>query len=67
MEIILKTKCGENTCASEPGKFCRFFATKSFGTTMWCSWFNVRLLDKDGWVQRAPECKEMFKEETQNT
>ena len=30
-KIELEIECGEETCASEPGKFCRWFGSKSFG------------------------------------
>lgn len=62
MKSCILIEHGEKTCASEPGKFCRFAGSKSFGTDPWCTLFNTRLRDKDGWLQRAPECLETAKE-----
>ena len=47
---------GENTCASEPGRFCQFAGAKSFGTRPWCMLFNTELKDINGWLQRSPKC-----------
>ena len=56
MEVIFKTECGETTCAVKLGQFCRFFGAKRFGQQPWCKWFDVELHDKEGWVQRCPDC-----------
>ena len=62
LEIIIE--CGEHTCASEPGKFCRFLGSMRFGTIPLCLLFPDResshtlLEEKDGWLQRCDACKE---------
>lgn len=62
--IKLEIECGETTCASEPGKFCRFVGAMRFGTIPICLLFpdrespHTRLEDKDGWLQRCPQCME---------
>ena len=54
---------GATTCASEPGKFCRFAMARGFGTRPFCALFNERLDDtdrrgagRDGWLQRTESC-----------
>jgi hypothetical protein len=64
-QISLVIECGENTCANEPGHFCPFLRTTRFGTLPFCHlWHDTdihgkptSLLEKDGWLQRRPECK----------
>lgn len=71
MEKTLKIQisCGEKTCASEPGKFCRFFGSINFGSTPVCVLFPsednsyTKLFqneDKDskifGWTERCKSC-----------
>lgn len=54
---------GEKTCASAPGKFCRWQGTKNFGTTPVCMLFDdARLWEnvKGGWLMRCPECLKTF-------
>lgn len=55
---------GEKTCASEPGKFCNFFGTRSFGTQPVCLLFGGDLhMDKPhGWTMRGGECLALDKE-----
>jgi len=56
--IRLEINCGENTCASESGKFCVFLRTKKFGTLYYCQIFHAKdmrgqpisLEEKDGWL-----------------
>jgi hypothetical protein len=43
MNLTLEIECGEFTCASEPGKFCRFVVHKNFGCHEVCLLFNVNL------------------------
>jgi hypothetical protein len=57
--VSLSFQCGELTCASEPGKFCRFIGSKSFGTQPTCTLFNVKLFDPNGWVLRCRECLQL--------
>lgn len=66
--LNLEIECGEITCASEPGKFCRFLTTRRFGTVHFCRlWYDQdekgRPLPLDtvdgspeGWLKRRPEC-----------
>jgi hypothetical protein len=58
--IRLETECGERTCASTPGKFCRFVKSKNFGTEFVCILFDRKLFDEGGWLQRCGECLEEF-------
>jgi len=76
--LKLEIDCGEKTCAAEPGKFCPFMRTRRFGTIAFCLlWHDedsmghpVHMEEKDGWLQRRPEClkaceeveREMFKD-----
>ena len=53
LKIIVNA--GQETCASEPGQFCRFVTVKNFNTFS-CHLFEKRLEDKAGWLQRLPEC-----------
>ena len=64
--IKIEIDCGENTCASVPGKFCKFLGSMRFGTINVCMLFNDEtshtvLEDKDGWIQRCPKCIEHTK------
>lgn len=60
--ITLEINCGKKTCASEPGKFCKFFGTKMLGQFPVCCLFPgadtsyTTLEEVDGWVQRCEEC-----------
>jgi hypothetical protein len=54
---------GAKTCASEPGKFCHWCISRHFGTRQVCMLFyDEPLYDKDGWLQRCPECIAEFGE-----
>lgn len=67
--INIQIESGENTCAVEPGKFCRFVGTTNFGTKHICMLFPNEnpgardqgaytvLKEKDGWLQRCDACK----------
>jgi len=78
LQVSFDIECGETTCASEPGKFCKFLGTIHFGCTPVCTLFNptdhqmcrgedILILstraegERDGWVQRCPECMEQAK------
>ena len=65
MKQTLIFHTGETTCSekpSYPGSMCPFVYAISFGTKPVCLLFNEkRLVDKEGWLQRLPECKEHFK------
>jgi len=66
MISIIKINHGETTCASEPGKFCRFLGSKKFGLIPVCLLFGETLdvhhqqHDKAGWVARCGQCHEEF-------
>ena len=55
-KICFEIECGEKTCASEPGKFCRFFNPSLNGKDS-CYLFG-RVFESDGWIQRHPDCLE---------
>jgi hypothetical protein len=65
--VRFELKCGENTCASEPGMFCQFLGAIHFGTKPVCLLFPsddnsyTALHEQDGWVQRCTTCKEHTK------
>jgi len=65
MPKILKIEidCAEKTCASEPGKFCRFVSTKHFGQHYYCHLFEEDLKDSlgngEGWLLRCEKCLEL--------
>jgi len=64
--LNLEIVCGATTCASEPGKFCRFLSTQRFGTLYFCKIFSennsikgvqkMPLDEKDGWITRHVDC-----------
>lgn len=57
--ITIEIECGEKTCSSELGKFCKLLKTTHYGTVLWCSLFDVGLDDEmDGKLQRCPQCIE---------
>ena len=39
--LMLEIDCGDRTCSSEPGKFCRHVLTKRFGTVWVCGLFRT--------------------------
>lgn len=69
VQIQFNIECGKNTCASEPGKFCTFRGTKSFGTVPFCLLFHETLEISAnehgepglGWTQRCKACKQYDK------
>ena len=62
MKVQIEFECGEKTCASEPGEFCRFLGAKKMGLRPVCLLFRdrrgeeQRLFEEGGWLQRCPEC-----------
>lgn len=48
--LIIPIECGETTCASEPGKFCRFLWIQKFGTEFVCGIFS------EPGTKRKPPC-----------
>jgi hypothetical protein len=69
VQIVINIECGENTCASEPGKFCKYTGAKAFGTIPFCLLFQENLEATTGtngehgmgWLQRCNSCKEHSK------
>jgi len=68
--LHLSIECGEKTCASEPGVFCRFLHATHFGQQPVCGLFPSKdgsytwLDDQEGgWVQRCADCLNAEKEE----
>jgi hypothetical protein len=63
VKVTLSYECGETTCATEPGKFCRFLGAIHFGQVPVCMLFDNReLQEKEGWTQRCEECLEAEQE-----
>ena len=61
MKSKLIIEHGETTCASRPGKFCRFLGETHFGTVPVCMLFDQKLQeDENGWVKRCGKCFEEF-------
>ena len=66
MISTIKIEHGETTCASEPGKFCRFLGTKNFGTQPVCMLngdlplFEHSEGEKKGWLARSGACINEF-------
>lgn len=54
--IQLEINCGDFTCASEPGKFCKCLGTSKFGQLSKCNLFDGNLEEEEGWLQRCQEC-----------
>ena len=57
--IPVQIECGEKTCASSPGVFCKYFGYKGLGTKPHCLFFNTHLYEEQGWIQRAKPCLEI--------
>ena len=53
-QITFYIKCGEKTCATREGNFCRFFINTGSRDGK-CNLFG-RVFDKDGWIQRHKNC-----------
>ena len=54
-KLTFDIECGEKTCASEPGKFCKFLRLGFGQRKQSCVLFG-RVDDKDGWIQRHKDC-----------
>ena len=62
MKSYIMIEHGEKTCASEPGKFCKFLGHKSFGVVPVCMLFNTETLyEEDGWTLRSNTCLRTLK------
>ena len=66
MKHTIEIECGEKTCASEPGKLCRFVWSMKFGSYLVCAAFGAKLFDDQGdglgWLLRCDECLKTAKE-----
>lgn len=60
MRQVLLFRTGKTTCSEQPaypGSLCPFVYSKSFGTKFVCQLYGgAPLADKDGWLQRLPQC-----------
>lgn len=52
----IEAMCGKETCASAPGKFCRFLYFWRMGSIPHCGAFSRDLLEFDGQVMRCEAC-----------
>jgi len=67
--IKIEIECGEHTCASEFGKFCRYLGSTNHGSTPLCFLLYDKthkrgqtytvLTEIEGWTQRCPQCKSL--------
>ena len=80
-ELRFSIECGELTCASRPGNFCKYLGSKNFGARLVCSLFPEEWrgsLDsshttlnelpsgpRKGWIGRCKACLEQDKKEEQ--
>lgn len=57
-DVPHRVVCGETTCATSPGNFCRYLGVRNFGTVPVCTLFGgISLFEnEDGWVARCREC-----------
>lgn len=62
MKFTIKIECGDTTCAPQDGpnkgKLCSFVRISNFGTTFICAFYEVRLFDEQGWLERCAICME---------
>lgn len=59
--LSIQIDCGETTCASEPGKFCKFLGSIKLGQVPVCLLFpsssdSYTVLEDNGFVQRCQTC-----------
>lgn len=68
-KLAINIECSKENCATEPGKFCKFFGTMRFGTEAICMLFpseNNKVsksgshtelkMGDDGWTKRCKAC-----------
>jgi hypothetical protein len=61
-EHTLTITTGKYSCASEPGKFCRFFASRMMGCVPCCLLYGKDLnLSEEGVTLRCDECLKELK------
>jgi hypothetical protein len=58
--IEVTVECGERTCVEGPGKRCRYYGFKRFGTVPVCMLFDRELFEENEKAQRCDECIEIF-------
>lgn len=54
IEFRFTAQCGETTCASEPGRFCRFLQVHPIRDGN-CELFG-KVFEEGGWIQRHRHC-----------
>jgi len=67
--LCISISCGDKTCASTPGQFCKFFGSKYFGQIPLCMLFPSEdgshtelqtdideLSNTKGWTLRCQKC-----------
>ena len=54
--LSIPINCGEKTCASAPGVFCKQIRTLKYGQIWICNIFEKELEIKNGWTQRCDQC-----------
>jgi len=65
MIYTIEIEFGETTCASAPGKFCRFVGAIRYGTLPICKLFAAELnADQNGWLARCDDCRRELKGRT---
>jgi hypothetical protein len=64
-QLRIDIECGEESCASKPGKFCQYVVVTRMGSCFHCQLFSKmgegkhgleQLKEKKGWLQRHPDC-----------
>lgn len=65
--LKIPINCGDKTCFKSYGVHCRYLFAQHFGTYWFCGLLHSEdrqeLIEKDGWLQRCPECLKHEKEE----
>ena len=54
-KITFNIECGEKTCASEPGSFCKFFRNTASRDAN-CALFGKVFCGEDSWIHRHKDC-----------
>jgi hypothetical protein len=68
MRHFIEFESGDTTCAVEPGKFCRFASSKSFGSKPFCTLFQEYIYpDANGWLARTPSCMSIYDQDEERT
>ena len=64
MRLVIEIQCGAKTCATEPGKFCKYVGSRRLGTQPVCLLFpgnNAAHTDLyaepgESWLMRCDAC-----------